>query len=151
MKTHCKRGHAYTPENTLSNGPGRYRCRACTRMLQEQGPLNATDADRFFTYVASSSDPLGCWEWTGGKTWGYGQFTANGRNVKAHRWSYEFFRDEIPPGLVIDHLCRNPACVNPWHLEPVTTRVNNLRGDVANARWRCKRCNSEVSQLEVAS
>ena len=37
----------------------------------------------------------------------------------------------IGDGLVIDHLCRNPRCVNPDHLEPVTTAVNTLRGNYA--------------------
>jgi hypothetical protein len=35
----------------------------------------------------------------------------------------------IPPGLVTDHLCRVRACVNPSHMEPVTTRENNRRGE----------------------
>lgn len=46
----------------------------------------------------------------------------------AHRITYEALRGKIPDGLVIDHLCRNPPCVNPDHLEPVTQRENFLRG-----------------------
>lgn len=34
---------------------------------------------------------------------------------------------EIPPGLTLDHLCRNKVCVNPDHLDPVPGRVNTLR------------------------
>jgi hypothetical protein len=48
--------------------------------------------------------------------------------VKAHRWSYENAYGKIPDGKVIDHLCRNKACVNPSHMEVVTVRVNTMRG-----------------------
>ncbi len=45
----------------------------------------------------------------------------------AHRWSYWFFIGEIPKGLTVDHLCSNPPCVNPDHLDAVTQRENNFR------------------------
>jgi hypothetical protein len=46
----------------------------------------------------------------------------------AHRIVYEMHRGPIPSGLVLDHLCRTAACVNPWHLEPVAQGVNIERG-----------------------
>lgn len=46
----------------------------------------------------------------------------------AHRVVYEAFGGKIAKGLHLDHLCRNRACVNPEHLEPVTARTNILRG-----------------------
>lgn len=71
-----------------------------------------------------------CWEWTGAKSHGYGNFKAHGKFWKAHRFAYELVRDSIPHGLVLDHLCRNPGCVNPFHLEAVTQKVNVQRGNV---------------------
>jgi len=77
----------------------------------------------------------GCWEYTGSKDGnGYGYIKTGSRkdgtrrNRGAHRVSYEHFVAPIPDDLVIDHLCRNPPCVNPDHLEVVTTRENVMRG-----------------------
>lgn len=59
---------------------------------------------------------------------GYGCFAVNGVSQLAHRLSYEEANGPIPEGLVIDHLCRTHNCVNPEHLEAVTNRENNRRG-----------------------
>ena len=70
-----------------------------------------------------------CWEWqTERNKQGYGRFWDGSHKVSAHRFSYELFRYDIPEGLVIDHLCRNPICVNPSHLEIVTNDENIKRG-----------------------
>lgn len=71
----------------------------------------------------------GCWEWLRAKAGGgYGRVCINGRLLQAHRVVYEQFVGPIPAGLHLDHLCRNPGCVNPAHLEPVTCVENIRRG-----------------------
>ncbi len=72
-----------------------------------------------------------CWEWHGytGPN-GYGYFAIDRNVVRlAHRTAYELFSGAIPEGLQLDHLCRNRACCNPDHLEPVTSSDNNRRGE----------------------
>lgn len=69
-----------------------------------------------------------CWLWIGGKQWqGYGKAWVNGRTVPAHRARYELEHGPVPAGLVLDHICYNPTCVNPAHLEPVTQSENVKR------------------------
>lgn len=97
--------------------------------------------DRFARYVQRGDE---CWEWTGARNaYGYGVFKLDGRVVMAHRFSYEAEVGLIPDGLQLDHLCRVRHCVNPAHLEPVTSRENLLRGSTitaANAaKTHCKR------------
>lgn len=83
--------------------------------------------ERFWRKVNKTD---GCWEWTGHKTKdGYGLISIRGKNKVASRVSYELAHGTIPHGLTIDHLCGNPACVNPAHLEAVSMRDNILRGD----------------------
>jgi hypothetical protein len=82
----------------------------------------------------------GCWLWIGTVNQKeYGTFRIGlGRRghvqlFLAHRLSYVLFKGEIPEGLSLDHLCRVHCCINPDHLEPVTSAVNTLRGQTITA------------------
>lgn len=87
--------------------------------------------DRFAEKV-DLSDPDECWQWTAYvDPAGYGRFGVERKADYAHRVSFELLVGPIPDGLVIDHLCRNRACVNPDHLEPVTELQNIQRGYTA--------------------
>lgn len=85
-----------------------------------------------------------CWLWAASRNRdGYGQIIYERRPVAAHRIAYLLLVGPLPPErrMVIDHLCRVPACVNPDHLELVTQQENVLRGLIparAAARTRCK-------------
>lgn len=100
---------------------------------------------RFWSKVVVNQEKIfdgrPCWEWTGAISRGYGIFRGQGkggRAYKAHRWAYEYLVGPIPEGLESDHLCRNRRCVNPWHIEPVTRRVNVLRGSGVSSQNAAK-------------
>lgn len=93
-----------------------------------------------------------CCIFNGGLVQGYGQITLSSqldgkrRKVRVHRYVWELVNGPVPGGLPLDHLCRQPACCNPEHLEPVTDRENTMRGlgpDAQRARFaamtHCKR------------
>lgn len=73
-----------------------------------------------------------CWEWTGALNGDEYGVVGRGRqgegNVLVHRAVWTLLVGEIPHGLDLDHLCRNPRCCNPDHLEPVTRKENVARG-----------------------
>jgi hypothetical protein len=94
------------------------------------GPKPKPNIVRFLRLVRISDDDDGCWIWLGGKNAnGYGSFKPYHRpTTLSHRFMFEHQHGQpIPEGLHLDHLCSNPSCVNPAHLEPVTPQENVAR------------------------
>ena len=94
---------------------------------------NQTAHVRFWSKVAQGEN--GCWVWMAYRdARGYGQYwRGDKKNVYAHRFAWEEIHGPLPPytpkGLQLDHLCKNPSCVRPSHLELVAHQTNVLRGD----------------------
>jgi hypothetical protein len=86
--------------------------------------------------------PTGCMEAKPGyrNLSGYMQMKVGGVTKQIHRQMYLAHGFTIPDGHDLDHLCRNRACVNPMHLEPVTRSVNLRRGDTGRHRGRRTHC-----------
>lgn len=85
----------------------------------------------------------GCILWTGAQNKGYGKLWRDGKTWGAHRFAWTLKNGPIPDGMVIDHLCRTPLCINPEHMEATSIQVNTLRGISSSAfnavKAHCKR------------
>lgn len=85
-----------------------------------------------------------CRHWTASRNLGYGVIGSGGHRHEplfAHRVSYELYRGPIPKDLVIDHMCRNRACVNPDHLRLLTRGQNVMCGEgIAARKARATHC-----------
>lgn len=97
---------------------------------------------RFWRKVDATAGIFECWPWLAGLTTkGYGGFTlGDRRRVLAHRFAYELLIGAVPAGMELDHTCRNRACVNPVHLEPVTHLENVRRGDAGRYKRELTHC-----------
>lgn len=88
----------------------------------------------------------GCWVWMGYlEGSGYGRVMHRGRDTLAHREAWSSRNGPIPPGMMIDHLCRVRCCVNPDHLRIVTPRQNTVENSTSRpainaAKRACPRC-----------
>lgn len=97
-------------------------------------PYSQKTIDLFWAKVNKTGE---CWEWTGTRRQhGHGSAKISGMNVGAHRVSYQLHFGPIPDGMVIDHTCHNPPCVNPAHLRAVRQKQNmeNRIGAHANSK-----------------
>lgn len=102
--------------------------------------LNLSARERILSRITHEDRGFATPCWTSNRSQngdGYTKLTFDKKLRATHRFAYEVFVGPIPEGAVIDHLCRNRACCNPDHLEPVSPRENVLRGETivaANAR-----------------
>lgn len=98
------------------------------------GPMRIADPmTRLLSRIQKTED---CWLWLGQvNNKGYGLFSLDGTKIGAHSASYRLHVGPVPDGLELDHLCRNPLCVRPSHLEPVTHAENQRR--MGDARSHC--------------
>ena len=99
--------------------------------------LDEKTLDRLFDKV-SVGLPSECWEWIASTNQdGYGQFWVEDERYRAHRLMYSLINGGVSKGKVLDHLCRNTACVNPFHLEEVSQRANIHRGETNANKTNC--------------
>jgi hypothetical protein len=79
---------------------------------------------RFLEFV--EIDPNSCWRWTGvtghHRNKIHPDFHVGGKKVSASRWAYQYFNGELIKGCHVHHICRNRRCVNPDHLQLLTTK-----------------------------
>lgn len=95
---------------------------------QHPSPRTLPVSEKFWANVDKTSDPNGCWLWTGYCTpLGYGMY---GKHEFAYHYPWEQIHGPIPKGKVLDHICSNPTCVNPSHLRAITQQQNleHLKG-----------------------
>jgi hypothetical protein len=84
----------------------------------------------------------GCWTWvagTKGRNKPYGKLNVyrGGKvvTVAAHRESAALFMGVVlAPSDTVDHLCENPMCINPDHMEIVSNAENARRSQLRNSR-----------------
>lgn len=100
-------------------------------------------------------DPqTGCWNWTvrlDRNGYGVYRWVEGGRRRlrMAHRWVYEQIVGPLTDDVQLDHLCRNVACVNPEHMDPVTQSVNQYRSaNGYGSRDRCKSGRHDITEPE---
>lgn len=95
--------------------------------------------EKFWRYVEPEPNS-GCWLWVGAvggnvPKWGYGKIKHEGKQISAHRVSWELHHGPISPEILVLHKCDVTICVNPGHLflgshrDNAVDRSNKDRGN----------------------
>lgn len=110
--------------------------------------------DRLMAMCVENNPPEGsqitssCLTFTGGKAnGGHGLINQNGKMACAHRVAFEHKHGPIPKGMVLLHLCDNPACCNTDHLT-LGTHKENVHDSVLKGRSNGPRKNALPNLLD---
>jgi hypothetical protein len=136
----------------LTRGHGSV-CKPC-KQAQRRAYKAPRDVETFWSRVRKDQVGTGCWEWTRGRTEGYGMYDFDGRTRLTHRIALDLAGIEVPNGMVVDHMCRNLTCCNPVHLRVVTPRVNALENNDTPfqrnaAKTHCTKCGTKLDGENV--
>ena len=133
-KLKCRRpkcGQQFQDGDVAVKTKGGFRHEVCpgigTTMRMIARGTSITDRMAIYRELSETNEK-GCWLWTGSKSAGYADVGIGMKVVKLHKLAWEWVNGPVPDGLELDHLCRNRACWNPDHVEPVTHKVNMERG-----------------------
>lgn len=101
------------------------------------GRASRASHDTFWSKAIVGPDDA-CWPWQRSLRGGYGVYWSGHKNVAAHRHAIIIDGREIPEGMVVDHTCRNRACVNPSHLRVVDRCTNVHENSEAVAKHKAE-------------
>lgn len=141
-------------ENCETLAAAKGLCRKHYR-LQWNPTAKLSRVDNRFWAKVNKGGPDDCWLWTGSvkrKKTGraYGSFTSEGKEVLAHRYSYGLANDGVPDSHTpVHHTCSNTLCVNPNHLQAITSQENTA--EMLERRWYQMRILELEAQLSVCA